>query len=228
MGLAYEDVYFKTADGLTLNAWFLKNPKATSTLIFAHGNAGNISDRLLKVRFFYNLGLNVFIFDYRGYGNSEGKPTENGIYLDAQAAYDYLQSRGDLNMKNIVAYGASLGGVVAIDLATHRPIAALVVESTITSAPDMARKLYPFIPSVLMSIKFNSLFKVKTITIPKLFMHSPQDTVVPFAMGQRLFAAAHEPKEFLQISGGHNDAQIAIDPNASLEFVRFLKSKGLL
>jgi len=132
--LPWEDVYFKTKDNVAINGWFFKNPQARSTLIFAHGNAGNMSDRLFKVRFFYNLGLNVFIFDYRGYGKSEGKPSEAGIYLDAQAAYDYLISRADVNMDNIILYGASLGGVVVIDLAVHRKVALLVVESSITNA----------------------------------------------------------------------------------------------
>ena len=117
--LPWEDVYFKTNDGVTLNGWFFKNPQARSTILFAHGNAGNMSDRLFKIKFFYDLGLNVFIFDYRGYGKSEGKPSEAGIYVDAQSAYDYLQSRPDVNMKRLILYGASLGGAVVIDLATH-------------------------------------------------------------------------------------------------------------
>ena len=228
LGLAYEDVYFKAADGVTLNGWLMRHPDAQSTLIFAHGNAGNISDRLLKVRFFYGLGLNVFIFDYRGYGRSEGSPSERGIYLDVQAAHDYLGSRGDVGMERLIAYGASLGGVAAIDLAVHRPVAAVVVESTITSARDMAKIMYPFIPAFMLSVKFDSASKVGRLTMPKLFMHSPQDEVVPFVMGRRLFEAAREPKEFLEISGGHNDAQIATDAAASKGFVQFLKARGLL
>ena len=157
MGLAFEDVYFKTRDNVTLNGWFFKNPHAQSTVIFAHGNAGNMSDRLFKIKFFYDLGLNVFIFDYRGYGKSEGKPSEAGIYLDAQGAYDYLQSRRDVNMKNIILYGASIGGAVVIDLATHRNAALLVVESSITNAQDMARIYYPFVPSFFLSLKFDSI-----------------------------------------------------------------------
>ena len=148
MGLPWEDVYFKTRDNVTLNGWFFKNPHARSTIIFAHGNAGNMSDRLFKVKFFYDLGLNVFIFDYRGYGKSEGKPSEAGIYLDAQGAYDYLQSRGDVNMKNIILYGASIGGAVVIDLATHRDAALLVVESSITNARDMAQYSLSFCPFI--------------------------------------------------------------------------------
>jgi fermentation-respiration switch protein FrsA (DUF1100 family) len=228
MDLPWEDIYFKTKDHVALNAWFFKNPQARSTLFFAHGNAGNISDRLFKVKFFYELGLNVFIFDYRGYGKSQGRPSEAGVYLDAQAAYDYLQSRGDVDMKNIILYGASLGGAVAIDLATRRKASLLVVESSITSAHDMARLLYPFAPLFFLSLKFDSVNKVKDLTVPKLFIHSPEDEVVPFWLGQKLFEAAAHPKEFIEIHGGHNDGSITIDPAAAGEFIRILKTNNLI
>jgi len=228
MDLPWDDVYFKSKDHVTLNGWFLKKPRAPSTLIFAHGNAGNIADRLLKIRFFYDLGLNVFIFDYRGYGKSESKPSEAGIYLDAQAAYDYLQSRGDVNMNNIILYGASLGGAVIVDLATHRKAALLVVESSITNARDMAKIIYPFVPACFLGFKFDSVNKVRALDLPKLFIHSPDDEVVPYWIGQKLFEAAGQPKEFLEIHGGHNDGSIAEDPLAAEEFIRVLKNKGLI
>jgi fermentation-respiration switch protein FrsA (DUF1100 family) len=228
MGLAFEDVYFKTRDNVTLNGWFLKNPNAQSTIIFAHGNAGNMSDRLFKIKFFYDLGLNVFIFDYRGYGKSEGRPSEAGIYLDAQGAYDYLQSRRDVNMNNIILYGASIGGAVVIDLATRRDAALLVVESSITNAQDIARIYYPFVPLFFLSLKFDSINKVRALSVPKLFIHSPEDEVVPYWVGQKLFEAAGGPKEFLKIHGGHNDGSITADPTAAGEFIRILKSKGLI
>ena len=226
--LPCEDIYFQTQDGIRINAWLFKNPDAKSTLIFAHGNAGNMSDRLLKVRVFYEFGLNVFIFDYRGYGKSEGRPSEQGIYLDAQGAYDYLQSRQDINMNNIILYGASLGGVVVVNLATCRKAALLVVESSITHARDMARIIYPFVPAVFLSLKFDSIGKVKAMTMPKLFIHSPEDQIVPYWIGQKLFEAAAEPKEFLQIHGGHNDGSITAEPVAAAEFIRILKNKDLI
>lgn len=228
LDLPWQDVYFKTEDGIDINAWFLKNPGARSTLIFAHGNAGNMSDRLFKIKFFYDLGLNVFIFDYRGYGKSEGRPSEAGMYLDAQGAYDYLQSRGDIDLKNIIFYGASLGGVVAIDLATHHSPALLVVESSITNALDMARVFYAFVPSFFLSLKLDSINKVRDLKMPKLFIHSPEDQVVPYGIGRKLFLAAGEPKEFLEIHGGHNDASITNEPGAVKEFIRILKEKGLI
>ncbi|MBF0570756.1 MAG: alpha/beta hydrolase [Candidatus Omnitrophica bacterium] len=228
MGLPWEDVYFKSKDNVTVNGWFFKNPHAKSTLLFAHGNAGNMSDRLFKIKFFYDLGLNIFIFDYRGYGKSEGKPSEAGIYLDAQGAYDYLRSRGDVNMSNIILYGASLGGAVVIDLATQRNAAFLVVESSITNAQDMAKILYPFLPSFFLSLKFNSIDKVRQMSVPKLFIHSLEDQVVPYWVGEKLYLAAGEPKEFLKIHGGHNDGSISNDPSAAAEFIRLLKRKDLL
>jgi len=228
IGLLWEDVYFKTRDNVTINGWFFRNPQAPSTVIFAHGNAGNMSDRLFKIKFFHDLGLNIFIFDYRGYGKSQGKPSEAGIYLDAQAAYDYLQSRGDVNMKDIILYGASIGGVAVIDLATHRKAALLVVESSITSAQDMAQILYPFVPSFFLSLKFDSINKVRSLGVSKLFIHSPDDEVVPYWIGQKLYEAAAQPKEFLKIHGGHNDGSITVDPAAAREFIRILKNKGLI
>jgi len=226
--LPWEDVYFKTKDGFVLNGWFFKNRQAQSTILFAHGNAGNISDRLLKINFFYDLGLNVFIFDYRGYGKSEGKPSEAGIYRDADSAYDYLQSRGDVDMKRLILYGASLGGAVVIDLATRRSAALLMVESSITCAQDMVRIYYPFLPSFFLSLKLDSIGKIGHLTLPKLFIHSPDDHVVPFGMGRKLFQAAGEPKEFLTVHGDHNDGSIAADPQAAEVFIRFLKDKDLI
>ena len=226
--LPWEDVYFKAKDGVTLNAWFVKKSNASSTLIFAHGNAGNISDRLFKIKFFHDLGLNVFIFDYRGYGKSDGKPSEAGVYLDAQAAYDYLQARGDVDMGRIILYGASIGGVVMIDLATQRDAALLVVEASITNAADMGKIFYPFLPVFFLSLKFDSLRKVRSLHVPKLFIHSPDDELVPYWVGRKLFEAALGPKEFLKIHGGHNDGSITVDPSAAGEFIRILKTKGLI
>jgi hypothetical protein len=226
--LPWEDLYFEAEDKVILNGWFFKNPKAKSTLLFAHGNAGNMADRLLKIKTFYDLGLNVFIFDYRGYGNSKGRPSEEGIYLDALAAYDHLRSRADLGEQNIILYGASLGGAVVIDLATRRNAALLVVESSISNARDMARIFYPFVPFFFLSLKFDSINKVRQLKVPKFFIHSSDDKVVPFWVGQKLFEAALGPKEFLKTCGGHNDGSITADPSAAREFIRILKDKDLI
>jgi fermentation-respiration switch protein FrsA (DUF1100 family) len=146
-GIEYEDVFFKTKDNKTINGWLVKVSDDAATILFSHGNAGNISNRIGKIAIFKNMGLNVFVFDYRGYGNSEGMPSEKGIYLDALGAYDYLKERSDIRGDKIIAYGASLGGAVAVELATKRSVAALIVDSSFSSAADMAKKILPIVPS---------------------------------------------------------------------------------
>jgi len=204
INLAFEDVYFTTQDHLKLNGWLIKNPRAQATLLFFHGNAGNISQRLEKIAMFYSMGLNVFIIDYRGYGRSQGHPTEEGIYKDATAAYDYLLARTDIQKDKIIGYGASLGGTVAVDLAVKRKLAALIVDSSFPSAAAVSRAIYPFLPTVFLKTVMDSIGKVKNITTAKLFIHSINDEIVPFRLGKQLFDAAANPKEFLQVTGGHN------------------------
>ncbi len=208
MKLDYEDVYFLTEDHLRLNGWLIKNPQAKSTVIFFHGNSGNMGDRLGKVGFLHQLGLNVFIIDYRGYGKSEGKPTELGIYQDARAAYDYLLTRPDINPRRIIVYGVSLGGAPAIDLAVQRKLAGLIIDASFSSGADMAHVLYPFIPSFLLNIKFDSLKKIKSVAAPKLFIHSMEDETVHYRLGKKLYDAASSPKSFLKIKGTHNEAYL--------------------
>jgi len=202
--LNFDDIFFMTKDNVLLNGWFIPHKDAKTTIIFCHGNAGNISHRLEKIAIFYHLGFNTFIFDYRGFGKSKGHPTERGIYLDAQAAYDYVLSRKDVDKERIIGFGSSLGGAFAIDLATKRKLAALVVDSSFTNTKDMAKVVYPFIPTFVYTTKFDNINKVKKLNIPKLFIHSINDEIVPFGLGQKLFDAAGQPKEFLRITGGHN------------------------
>jgi len=208
LGIPFEDVTFLTQDHVKVHGWLIKSPNAKSTIIFFHGNAGNIGDRLGKIDLFYRMGINVFIIDYRGYGNSEGKPTESGIYLDAVAAYDYLVSRDDVKGQNLIGYGASLGGAVVVDLATKRTMRCLILDSTFSSAIDMAKRIYPFIPSFLIKTKMDSIRKFKDIDIPTLFIHSVEDQTVPIALGKKLYDAARGPKEFIEITGGHNDGHV--------------------
>lgn len=207
VGIAYEDVYFKTQDGFVLNGWLIKSsqsPESRATFIFSHGNAGNISGRLEKIMMLHRLGVNIFIFDYRGYGKSEGRPTEKGMYLDAMAAFDHLKERSDISKDKLISYGVSLGGAAAVDLAVRRPVAALIVESTITSAADMSKKILPIVPAFVLSLKLDSISKIKDIKVPKLIAHSPEDEMIPFVFGQKLFEAAASPKEFLELQGDHN------------------------
>jgi fermentation-respiration switch protein FrsA (DUF1100 family) len=202
----YEDVAVTTTDGIRISGWFIpaRNPRAT--LLFCHGNGGNISHRLEKIGMFNFLGLNVFIFDYRGYGKSKGSPSEKGLYLDAEAAYQYLLNEKNLAPQGIIAYGESLGGAVAVDLAVRHELGGVIIEEGFTSSKDMGRALLPFIPSFIYKSEFDSLEKIKHITAPKLIFHSVNDEIVPFELGKRLFDGAPEPKEFVQLQGGHNDA----------------------
>lgn len=204
--LEYQDVNFTTEDGVKLHGWYIPCEDATATLIFCHGNGGNISHRLESIDQFHALNLSVFIYDYRGYGQSAGKISEKGTYRDAAAAWTYVTGEQNVPPDKIIVFGRSLGGGVASWLAANRPAAALILESTFTAIPDIAAIHYPFIPvKWLAKYKYNSRKRVAKLTLPKLFIHSPDDEIVPFKLGQRLYKAAAEPKRFLQLSGGHND-----------------------
>jgi hypothetical protein len=206
-GLNLEDCYFVTTDGVRLHGWFLKNDNATATFLWCTGNAGNISDRLDNLARLSRLPLNVFIFGYRGYGKSEGSPSEDGVYLDALAAHDYLATRKDVDADNIILFGRSLGGAVAVDLATKRNVRGLILESTFTSAADMAKSSFAGLPlGRVIRTKFRSIEKIPQIKVPLLVIHGARDRTVPFALGLRLFDAANEPKELYEISAAdHND-----------------------
>jgi fermentation-respiration switch protein FrsA (DUF1100 family) len=205
-GLAYEDVWLETTDGVKVSGWFIPANQPQATLLFFHGNAGNISHRLDSIETFHRLGLNTLIIDYRGYGRSEGRPTEAGTYLDAAAAWRYLVEERQIPPNKIIIFGRSLGGAVAAWLAQQQPPGALILESTFTSAPDVAAQAYPFLPvRQLTRIQYNTLARLPEIKAPVLIVHSPNDEVIPYSHSQKLFAAANEPKEFLQLNGGHND-----------------------
>jgi fermentation-respiration switch protein FrsA (DUF1100 family) len=206
IGLSFDEVTIRTSDGLKIAAWYIPSPSERGVLLFCHGNAGNISHRLDSIRIFHNLGLSVLIFDYRGYGRSEGKPDEQGTYLDADAAWDYLVKVKGADPSRIVVFGRSLGSAVGAELALrHRP-GALIIESGFCSVPDLGKKFFPHIPVRLISrFHYATIDKIGRIPVPKLFIHSPDDEIIPFEQGVRLFEKAGEPKEFLKITGGHNE-----------------------
>ena len=207
MGLEFEDVYFFSSDGVKLNGWYIPAKESRATVLFSHGNAGNISHRIEIIDMFSKLGLDVFIYDCRGYGRSQGSPGEEGLYLDTQAAYKYLIDKRNLNEESIVIYGKSLGANVAVELCSKVTPAALITDSAFTSALDMGKKMFPFIPiRWFISVKYDALSRIKDITIPKLIIHSENDEIIPFQHGKRLYEAAPEPKEFYPMQGGHNDA----------------------
>jgi len=225
--LQYEDLILTTSDGLRLSAWYIPAIDARGTVLFCHGNAGNISSRLETIRIYNKLGLNMLVFDYRGFGQSEGKPTESGTYLDTDAAFDYLVENKGLSHDGIILLGRSLGGAMVVDIARRRSPKALIVESSFTSIPDLAGEMYPFLPVKLISqFKYNSLARIAEIECPVLVIHSPDDLVIPFEHGKLLFEAASARKQFLEISGSHNDGFIVSGKTYEDGIDRFLSTIG--
>ncbi len=223
IGLKYEDVFFNSADGVKLNAWFVPGLKEKATFIFCHGNAGNISHRLEKVKAFHDLDYNVLVFDYRGYGKSQGSPSEEGLYADTQAAYDYLLGRG-VESSKIIGFGESLGGAAIIDLASKNELGALIVESTFSSGRDMSKVIYPYIPPWVFSSRFDSVEKIKRVSAPKLVIHSINDEIVPYRLSRKLYDAASQPKEFFEIRGGHNSGFFECEELAKEKLASFLNN----
>ena len=219
VGMDYEDVSIGAADGVTLHGWFVGG-SSSQVLLFFHGNAGNISHRLESIRQFQNLGLSVFIIDYRGFGQSDGRTTEEGIYLDADAAWRYLSEDRGIPDSNIVIFGRSLGASVAAHLATqHQPLA-LIVESSFTSVPDIAQELYPWLPARWLSrFSHSTRDYIEDVRCPVLVTHSRDDEIIPFHHGEAIFAAANEPRTFLPLRGSHNDAFLR-DERVYIEGVR--------
>jgi fermentation-respiration switch protein FrsA (DUF1100 family) len=205
IGLAFEDVTLETSDGVSVHGWFVPG-ESGRVLLYFHGNAGNISHRLYSIREWRDLGLSVFIIDYRGYGQSSGKPTEKGLYRDGETAWRYLTGERGIAPQNIVLFGRSLGGSVASWLAAQERPAGLIVESSFTSVPDIGQEAYPWLPvRWLTRFKHETRDEVGKVTSPVLVVHSRDDEIIPFHHGEAIFAAANEPKTFLEIRGGHND-----------------------
>jgi pimeloyl-ACP methyl ester carboxylesterase len=214
-----EDCNFPTSDGVELHGWYCSPHRksngglvpvpAEMTLLWFHGNAGNISYRYEMIRELMKLPVQVFIIDYRGYGKSGGKPTEQGLYLDARAAWDYLVDERREPPGRIIIFGKSLGGAPAVDLATQVDPAGLIVQSSFTSAGDMAAAVFPFLPRWLLRTKMDSFHKIAQVDCPKLFIHSQADEVVPYDLGRRLYEAAPEPKQFYEVKGAsHNSTYL--------------------
>jgi len=206
IGLTYDSVSITTSDHVRLHGWFVKSQQERGTLLFFHGNAGNISHRLDSLRIFNSLGLSTLIIDYRGYGQSQGRISEQGTYLDAEAAWQYLTEQKGIDPKKIIFFGRSLGGAVAANLAVNNPPAALILESVFSSVPDMAARLYPVFPvRLLCRYQYDTRKALRLISTPVLIIHSPDDEIIPFKNGRILFESAREPKSFLEIRGGHNE-----------------------
>jgi len=224
LGIEYDDILFNTKDNVRLNGWLVRAPNSKGTILFAHGNGGNIGHCLDKIAFFNKLGFNVFTFDYRGYGKSQGSSSEKGLYLDIKAAYKFINDK-NLGVP-IVVYGESLGGAIAIDLAARNDItiAGLIVEGTFTSIEDMAKTIYPMLPGFLLKTKFDSIGKISKIKVPKLHFHAQDDNIVPFTLGRELFKAADNPKKFIILEGVHNDCFFISEDLVKSSLVEFINS----
>ena len=209
IGLDFESVTLVTSDNVQLDAWFLPADPARGTLLFCHGNAGNISHRLDSLRLFHELGLSVLIFDYRGYGQSTGTPTEEDTYRDADAAWQYLVQQRGIAPQHIILFGRSLGASIAARLASRQAAAGVILESAFTSVPDIAAKFYPWLPVRWMSrYQYNTREQLADIHSPVLIVHSRDDEIISYDNGEDLFEAASKPKQFLELRGGHNDAYL--------------------
>src|SRR5437867_5231393 len=208
LGFPVQYCEFMTRDGVKLHGAYAPLPDARGTILWCHGNSGNLTYGFDVAREFHKLGMSVLLFDYRGYGKSEGRPNGEGILLDAEAAYNYLTKEIKEPGSRVVILGESLGGAPAIKLASEFECAGLIIQSTFTSIRDMAGVVFPYLPWVRFFVRTNlpNLETIRKVKAPKLLIHSHGDQTVPFWMGQRLFEAAPDPKEFLELgSEGHND-----------------------
>ncbi|AZT84811.1 alpha/beta hydrolase [Marinobacter sp. NP-4(2019)] len=218
IGLNWEEVTLSAADGVKLHGWYLPAPQAEHrtvdrTVLFLHGNAGNISHRLESLEIFHELGLATLIIDYRGYGRSEGKPSEAGLYRDADAAWHYLVEDRKIPPQRVIVFGRSLGAAVAAHLAAERPLGGLILESAFTSVPDRGAELYSIFPIRLLArIHYPTAEWVTQVRAPVLVIHSEEDELIPFHHGEAVYQAAPEPKQFLQIQGDHNSGFILSRP----------------
>jgi fermentation-respiration switch protein FrsA (DUF1100 family) len=199
-----EDVWIDTSDGVRLNGWWISQPQARFTTLHLHGNGGNITHRAEIALALARSGSSVLLLDYRGYGRSEGRPTEAGLYRDAEAAYEHLRARG-VAPENLIIHGESLGSAVAVDLATRKTCAGLVLEAPFSSARAVAGRVLPLLgPALIWS--FNAKGKIGQLRVPLLVIHGDRDEVIDYSLGRELFEAAPEPKQFWTVEGaGHND-----------------------
>jgi uncharacterized protein len=206
IAVPYEDLTLQPDDGVHLAAWYVPARESRGTVIFCHGNGGNMGNYLNTVLVHHSLGLNVLIFDYRGYGESEGETTEEGTYKDAEAAWRYLVEDRRVPPESIILHGRSLGGSIAAWLAERHHSRALILESSFTSFPDRGQQIMPFVPMRLIArFQYNTLEAVEKVTYPVLVIHSRQDETIPFSHAERLYEAAAKPKTLLEIHGSHNN-----------------------
>ncbi len=225
LGLDFEKVIFKAGDGLRLSGWYIPARHSEWTVLFCHGNGGNMMHCLDSINILYNLGLNCFIFDYRGYGDSDGKPSEEGTYLDAEAAYKWLTKEKKISPDNIIIFGRSLGGSIAAQLTGKVKAVSLIIESAFTSYVDIGRKFYPYMPVRWFArFSYRTVDYIRDVHCPVMIIHSRTDETVPFEFGLELYEAANEPKEFVEIFGSHNDGFLVSSELYKSAWIKWLKS----
>ncbi len=209
IGLEFESVELVTKDNINIHAWYIPHPYERAVILFCHGNAGNISHRLESIQLFHRLGLSTFIFDYRGYGRSKGKPSEKGTYLDAEAGWDYLVNEKSIPPEKIIVFGRSLGGAVAAKVAMDNNPGALISESAFSSIKTLASEMYPFLPvRTFFRFEYPTADYTRETECPILVVHSRDDEMIGINHAHTIFDAAKEPKEFLEISGSHNECHL--------------------
>jgi len=224
-GLDYEDVTLNTADNVQLHGWYIPAPQSQQFLLFFHGNAGNISDRGWSIELFHRLGLNVFIVEYRGYGKSQGKPGEQGLYQDAAASWRYLTEEKGIASDQILIFGRSLGGAVAAKLASEVQARGLMLESTLSSARDFARTAFPVLSRlVILRHDFNTTENIRRVNYPVLVLHSPDDDLIPFDLGEKVFQSASHPKHFIRMQGDHSNGFVQSQPEYEQKIDSWLKT----
>jgi fermentation-respiration switch protein FrsA (DUF1100 family) len=224
LGLDYEEVFFRTGDRLRLHGWFVPAQNAEFTVLYCHGNGGNMMYFLDTVNLLNGLGVNCFVFDYRGYGSSQGIPSENGTYLDVRAAYRWLTKEKGADPQRIIIFGWSLGASVAAYLAGKTKAAALIIEGAFTSYADIGSKYYPYMPVRWFArFKYPTIDYMRKVKCPVMVIHSRDDETVPFEFGLELYNAANEPKEFVELRGGHNDAFLVSGETYKKAWTKWLK-----
>jgi fermentation-respiration switch protein FrsA (DUF1100 family) len=230
VGLAYEPLFLTASDGVRLRAWWIPGPSADSPVMLClHGNGGNLSHRTDKMRLFHDAGAAQLWLDWRGYGESAGSPDEPGLYRDALAGWAWLNAVKAVPASRLVLYGESLGGAAAIELATRVPAAGLIVDSSFTSAADMSRLILPWFPVRLLSLRFDNLSLLPRVTIPTLFLHSPEDDIIPYAMAlKNMGACGSAKKRLVDLKGSHNEGFLdagPLYPKAIREFLAALPAE---
>jgi fermentation-respiration switch protein FrsA (DUF1100 family) len=226
LNLHFDDVLLETQDGETISCWYIPSggyEGSGKVVLFSHGNAGNIGDRLGTIEVFHKMGYDVMVYDYRGYGASTGSPTEEGTYLDALAVWNYVKGDKGIPPEKIVIFGRSLGGGISAWLAEQARPGALIIESSFLSAADMAKKMFPYLPvKLLCRYKYSTVDRIKNIDCPVVIAHSPDDEMIPFKHGQKLYKLAGQPKMFVEMSGGHNAGGLDIDTDYQKRLAAFL------